>query len=771
MEFSPIECDSSLPPTLWSYMSSSSSWTLDGLMDSFDLSGVSTSTIPYNNNNETSTVSFTDFAVEKGDTALSLSFVRIWIALAVIASPRAAIIVMSLIYREPIFLMRALQSCLYGISISHKVASLSAAFNIFQLFSFAISFAFCPSFIFLIPALQLRQKSPAAAILIAWSALVFGTSESVTSLFYLVNRVNRRSRISSGGSTISWMRNIQSPSTASITSSASSASGASSPSSASSDSGSDEFHSEENETSREESDTMYITRMSMEADDGQSPNIAVQDENGDGNDQNDGYQDHARENNNTVGELTDEPHRIRNNDDSNNNSNDDEDTSPPTRGQDNMSDNFPEGRADARNGRDGIDISAVFRDIQSGDVGFDAISESSLLMYCRHYVAGCSQLLIKFISYWFTIVAGEMFVSLWLALMAADIKFFTYPTARSIMYLLENQFGPWQVSATTCDTFQEGGTSETDFNSVGDSGDTNVDLLLFQSVMICEAILAIVMGLSIRVGTWMFMLPPRNHDGLYERRSTMSPRYNIVLTVLVNLERNVSRYFASDDEKQLNHKVTSLKFPSPIDIPSWYEPSDERYRCPITLMPMREPSIATSSGITYERTAIERWMRKNNNDPMTRSSISPPGPVYNDDESVGDIAASHQKSCPHLVPNLLIRELIEEDVEKSKKERDRLTEKIFSKRESKDIMKRKHRPSLYRTSSRSRASRRKKKSTVESRRNTTAHEKPSSWPELENCSMFFAPTLRIFEQKNARSTNASQTIDDVPLTPIAKKEQ
>merc|ERR1712048_200212 len=116
--------------------------------------------------------------------------------------------------------------------------------------------------------------------------------------------------------------------------------GASSPSSASSDSGS-EFHSEENETSREESDTMYITRMSMEADDGQSPNIAVQ-ENGDGNDQNDGYQDHARENNNTVGELTDEPHRIRNNDDSNNNSNDDEDTSPPTRGQDNMSDNFPE---------------------------------------------------------------------------------------------------------------------------------------------------------------------------------------------------------------------------------------------------------------------------------------------------------------------------------------------------------------------------------------------------------------------------------------------
>ena len=43
--------------------------------------------------------------------------------------------------------------------------------------------------------------------------------------------------------------------------------------------------------------------------------------------------------------------------------------------------------------------------------------------------------------------------------------------------------------------------------------------------------------------------------------------------------------------------------------------------CPITQELMRQPAFVTASGLTYERTAIETWVRDHGTDPVDRSSV------------------------------------------------------------------------------------------------------------------------------------------------------
>lgn len=45
------------------------------------------------------------------------------------------------------------------------------------------------------------------------------------------------------------------------------------------------------------------------------------------------------------------------------------------------------------------------------------------------------------------------------------------------------------------------------------------------------------------------------------------------------------------------------------------------YLCPITIMPMNDPVIA-SDGQTYERSAITEWLSSHNTSPMTRAPMS-----------------------------------------------------------------------------------------------------------------------------------------------------
>ena len=47
-------------------------------------------------------------------------------------------------------------------------------------------------------------------------------------------------------------------------------------------------------------------------------------------------------------------------------------------------------------------------------------------------------------------------------------------------------------------------------------------------------------------------------------------------------------------------------------------------KCPITLksiLELKNPVITPSNGVTYEREAIEKWIRENGNDPITREPL------------------------------------------------------------------------------------------------------------------------------------------------------
>ncbi|MEW5311036.1 MAG: hypothetical protein WDW38_002782 [Sanguina aurantia] len=69
--------------------------------------------------------------------------------------------------------------------------------------------------------------------------------------------------------------------------------------------------------------------------------------------------------------------------------------------------------------------------------------------------------------------------------------------------------------------------------------------------------------------------------------------------------------------------AAAIHWPPPLEIPPWLEEVQdvpEAFRCPITLGIMREPTQA-SSGVTYERTAIFKWLDHHRVDPVCHVSV------------------------------------------------------------------------------------------------------------------------------------------------------
>ena len=63
------------------------------------------------------------------------------------------------------------------------------------------------------------------------------------------------------------------------------------------------------------------------------------------------------------------------------------------------------------------------------------------------------------------------------------------------------------------------------------------------------------------------------------------------------------------------------------------------FHCPLSLEPMREPVVA-ADGITYERSFLEEWLKRNTTSPCT------------------GLPLQHM----HLVPNLALKRLIDESL-------------------------------------------------------------------------------------------------------------
>ena len=63
----------------------------------------------------------------------------------------------------------------------------------------------------------------------------------------------------------------------------------------------------------------------------------------------------------------------------------------------------------------------------------------------------------------------------------------------------------------------------------------------------------------------------------------------------------------------------------------------EAFRCPISLEVMADPTLVVESGMTYERTEIQKWFRTHNTDPTT----------------------NHTLASKKLVPNIALRHAIE----------------------------------------------------------------------------------------------------------------
>ena len=81
---------------------------------------------------------------------------------------------------------------------------------------------------------------------------------------------------------------------------------------------------------------------------------------------------------------------------------------------------------------------------------------------------------------------------------------------------------------------------------------------------------------------------------------------------------------------------------APPDFPAELDDVDgipDALRCPISHMLMREPTLATTTGRTYERAMIVRWLETHGSDPTDPSSVL---------------------NIKDLVPNRAVRAMIEE---------------------------------------------------------------------------------------------------------------
>ena len=84
-----------------------------------------------------------------------------------------------------------------------------------------------------------------------------------------------------------------------------------------------------------------------------------------------------------------------------------------------------------------------------------------------------------------------------------------------------------------------------------------------------------------------------------------------------------------------------VHWPNPIILPDCLDDTGapDALVCPITQELMREPCLVTTSGRTYERDAINRWIREHGTDPLQRSN---------------------SLRLEDLAPNLAVRQMVEE---------------------------------------------------------------------------------------------------------------
>ena len=78
--------------------------------------------------------------------------------------------------------------------------------------------------------------------------------------------------------------------------------------------------------------------------------------------------------------------------------------------------------------------------------------------------------------------------------------------------------------------------------------------------------------------------------------------------VIATLIRNVKRLAINLNLNLQQHLLVTMQVP-------------EELLCPITLMPMKDPVIA-SDGRTYERSAITEWLANHSTSPLTREPMS-----------------------------------------------------------------------------------------------------------------------------------------------------
>ena len=78
----------------------------------------------------------------------------------------------------------------------------------------------------------------------------------------------------------------------------------------------------------------------------------------------------------------------------------------------------------------------------------------------------------------------------------------------------------------------------------------------------------------------------------------------------------------SSESKIKMGTMNDIKWPQPISFPEDLDHDNVplHLTCPLTFTLMTQPAICPS-GITYDKQAITKWLKKNNSDPFTREHV------------------------------------------------------------------------------------------------------------------------------------------------------